>query len=181
MRFEAKHQELKSIAQKTNNFVNSNKTIAEKHQVAMSLKTNKYCDQIVPGKVVISCENEEIYRRYESILQISFDETLNLVQTLKLNNFVFKSGLLLLHESKFLEISYILRCQNNYWFLCENTFDVKEKDLYCNSLIIEENQHRYFALSLNQLLNKRPFEKQYFGGKLYVFCDTLELCKSFNC
>lgn len=68
MRFEAKHQELKAIARKTNNFVNLNKTIATKHQRTMSIRNDKYCDDIETGKVVNSFQNSEEYDKFKSLI-----------------------------------------------------------------------------------------------------------------
>lgn len=97
---------------------------------------------------------------------------------MKVNNIVFKAGLLLLHDSLFLEISQILQYSNDdYLFLCENSFDAQERDLFSNSLIIEEIPHCNRVLSLRQLENKKPYQRIFINGKFHVFCDTLKVSK----
>lgn len=153
MRLEAKHQELKATAQKTKNFINLNKTIAEKHQLSMFLTKNKYCDEIVPGKELMIFEETEYFENYKSL---PLERNGIFIKSLKVNSSFFKSGLLLLHESKFFEITQILCSSDhsNYWFLCHNSFDIKKRDLFCNSLIVEENHLLFNVLNLNQIEKK---------------------------
>lgn len=175
MRLEAKHQELKAIAQKTNNFVNLNKTIAEKHQMSMCLKGNKYYDEIEPGKELMIFEESDNFENYKSCTALEFEGNKILIKSLKVNNSVFKSGLLLLYESNFFEINSILRSSENYFFLCDNSFYVQNRDLFCNSLIIQENSSMFYVLNLNQIKNKKRYQKVYMQGKIHIICDTLDL------
>lgn len=50
IRYEAKHKIFKSIAKKTHNFININKTLATAHQKMMCTEENTYCDEIKHGK-----------------------------------------------------------------------------------------------------------------------------------
>lgn len=178
IRFEAKHQELKAIVKKTNNFVNLNKTIAVKHQLAMSIRNDRYCDEFEPSKVENSFQNSEEYEKFKSSINITLNGNEMLIKSLKVNNLIFKPGLLILYESAFFEISQILHCSNDdYLFLCENSFDAQKRDLFSNSLIIEEIPHCNQVLNLRQLENKIPYQKIFVDGKLHVFCDTLKISK----
>lgn len=101
MRLEAKHQELKATALKTNNFQNLNKTIAEKHQMLLALRENRFCDEIVPGQVISPFDYSEEYDVFNSDNQLTLQGNEFLIQSLKVNGFVYKPGLLLIFESIF--------------------------------------------------------------------------------
>lgn len=96
MRLEAKHQELKAFAQKTNNFRNLNKTIAEKHQTLMCLKEHLYRDQIENGLELGFFGNTEDYEKYQSCEPFTFNGKELMIKSLKINNLEFKPGQLLL-------------------------------------------------------------------------------------
>lgn len=173
MRFEAKHQELKAISQKTNNFINLNKTIAEKHQMNMCLKKNEYCDEIEPGMDQFAMKESEDFEYYTSNSVIEGNETV--IKSLKVNSSCFKSGLLVLHKSKFLQISHVLRTLDSYQILCDTSFDVKEKDTFCNSLIIQENSSSVHVLNINEIENNRLYQKIFLDGQIHIICNRLEL------
>lgn len=177
MRLEAKHQELKSITKKTNNFINLNKTIAQKHQIAMCLKENKYVDEIEAGNIIGSFEESDEFENYKSHNVFTSEENYLLIKSLQVNHLFYKPGLLLLYQSHFLEINQILRSSDNYWFLCDISFIVKQRDSFSNSLIIEETPPSFHAVNLNQLENKKPYQKLYANGNIHVICDTLESSK----
>lgn len=179
MRLEAKHQELKAIAQKTNNFVDLNKTIAEKHQISMCLKGNKYCDDVEPGQIMAKFIESDEFDNYKSCAGLILKGDELIIKSLRVNNIVFKPGLILLHESCFYEISHILHSSENYSFLCETFFDVKNRDSFCNSLIIEENLNLFHVLNISQMKNTKCYQKSFVGDKIHVICDTLELSKIF--
>lgn len=65
----------------------------------------------------------------------------------------------------------------NQNFLKSVKFDAQKKDLFSNSLIIEQIPHCNQVLSLGQLENKIPYQKIFVNGKLHVFCDTLKISK----
>lgn len=175
MRLEAKHQELKTIAQKTNNFVNLNKTIAEKHQIAISLKKCQFNDEIQPGKFMNFFENIEEFETYKSLTSFTFKGNETLVKSLNVNSLVFKPGLLLFYESKFFEISHILQLSDNYLFLCDNSFNVKHRDLFCNSLILDENPSSINVIDLSELTSMKSYQKVFLQGEIHVICDDSKM------
>lgn len=177
MRLEAKHQELKSTAQKTNNYINLNKTIAEKHQMLLSLRENQFCDEIETGKVVSSFEGIDDFEIYKSLLIFALEGNENVVKLLKINSLTYKPGLLILSESQFFEIKYILQCSNSYWLLCENTFNVTGRDSFCNSLILEQISDSKTALNVKQLSNMNPYQKVFIRGTIHIISDHLDLFK----
>lgn len=176
MRFEAKHQDLKKIVQKTNNFKNINKTIAEKNQTLMSLHVNRYCDEIEIGSTIDSFENNDDFDLYKSYgLVLKGNKVL--IKCLKLNNIVYKPKLLLLHDSLFYEISMILESSDGHFFLCEHSFRVKQLDLFTHSLILEFNERCSRAINMNVLLNKSSYQKMFVRGNARVICETLSQIK----
>ncbi|XP_055309646.1 uncharacterized protein LOC129573284, partial [Sitodiplosis mosellana] len=177
MRFEAKHQDLKKIAQNTNNFKNLNKTIAEKHQTLLSLSENRYCDVIEVGSTFALFENTNDYEFFKSSPTLSIKGDEIVIKTLKLNSIIFKPGLLLLHNSLFFEINMILKSLDSYHFLCENSYRVKELDLFTNSLILDFNEHSNYALNMSDILNKQTYQKCLIRGNIHVICETLNLFK----
>lgn len=177
MRLEAKHQELKSVAQKTKNFINLNKTIAEKHQLFVCLKKNKYCDEIEPGMDQFVLGESDDFEDYKSCTTLQGNEVV--IKSLQVNNLCFKTGLLVLHKSIFFQISHVLRSsdRSSFLFLCDASFDIKEKDSFCNSLIIQENQSFHHLLNLNEIENMKCYQKVFVDGKIHVVCNKLELSK----
>lgn len=180
MRSEAKHQELKSTAQKTKNFINLTKTIAEKHQQLLSLRDNRYCDQIEPGKATESFEASDEYEEYKPCFTNTLVGNEMLIKSLKVNDSIFRTGLLVIFESTFHEINQILQSSNSYWLLCANSFRVVERDSFCNSLILEEDSLKNCALNINQILNMKLFQKVFIQGKIHVVSDTLDLFRLFQ-
>lgn len=177
MRLEAKHQELKSYAQKTNNFINLNKTLAEKHQQLLCLRENLYCDEIEPGKITESFEESNEYEEFKSIITDTLKGDELLIKKLKVNDSIFRPGLLVINEKTFFEIHKIVRCSDNYWFLCDCSFHVKERDSRSNSLILEENSPRKYALNLNQISKMKSYQKIFSHGKVHVLSESLDLFK----
>lgn len=68
-----------------------------------------------------------------------------------------------------------MRRSDEYWFLCEISYNVEKKDLFCNSLVLKENTEIHRTINLNTLPNKKSYQKIFLQGKIHVICDSLDL------
>lgn len=99
---------------------------------------------------------------------------------LQLNNYKYRDGILILHNSHLFVIHNILSVNNCFYFLGKKC-DVIEFDKFLNSFKIRENE--YFDLELinvNNLKIKTPYEIFKIGNESYVISDTLELRHSLE-
>lgn len=179
MRLEAKHQYFKNIARKNRSIV-TNKALSQKHQEMLCINGPAFEDDIKEGKETAQFIQFFDCERYFQTCMESFlsDDTCQnafIIKSLRLNNFIYKPGLLLLYNTYFIEINHILRFEDNYWFLSDTSFTVKQKDKFCNSLLLEENTSTLRAISLFALSNKETYQKLFIQDQIHVISNNLKL------
>lgn len=72
MRMEAKHQYFKQIGQKTKNFINLKKTMANEHQEKVFLEGFSLRDEVVQSKTTLPLSDCNDYDDYENVLRANF-------------------------------------------------------------------------------------------------------------
>lgn len=179
MRCEAKHQQLKAIVRKANNFTNLNKTVSEKHQLIMCLKGGQFSDEIEIGMEIGEFKEYEEFEIFGINSEFVFTGDEILVKSAKVNSIMYKSDLLLAHEGKLFEISYILHRSglDSLWFLCNNSFKVESRDKFSNSFVLIEDCNVPCVISYTQLMNKHSYQRIFSEGKIYVSCESLDFSK----
>lgn len=176
MRFESKHKIFKQRAGMTKNFVNLTKSLAEKHQLEMSVIENKYSDTIKMGKITNEFDQfVDDFEMYNEMLGTRSNA--RIIKSLKLNAWQYRPGLLIFQNSKFFEIKYILACDDGYWFLCETLYFIEKACQYGNSLVLSDSASMLKVISLNELTMKKSFQKMYVNDEIHVICCDLELRK----
>lgn len=175
MRFESKHLFFTTAAKRTNNFVNIAKTLAFKHQEALSYKTFA-TDQIEFSKRNSNFKSDNRYSIYcnhiEKCIGQAATQNLQVLKFATFNSFEYREGCMLLNE-KIFQIVLILSHENKLLFFCKPC-KVKQFDSFHNSIEIEmENDN----ISDTNLKNPRSYEMKISENKMYLICDTLEFKK----
>lgn len=176
MRMESKHQFFKRIAQKTSNFINLKKTMAEKHQEKVYLDSFIKLKLWLEKKIPIDCCNE--YEKYEDtikqVITESMIEEVSIVNSIEINNIKFKTNYLFEYNGKLHEIDYIVAHKNTFWFLCSFSYDIKKFDGFLNSLLLKKFE-KIQIICFDQLKNVKAFEKKYLNNETYILADCLNL------
>lgn len=185
MRFESKHKFFTDAAKRTNNLVNINKTLAFKHQKQICLKKYSIQDNIEESKKRLSFRNHHQFRKYESFLS-SLDENIDfdrlfVLPFLKINNYLYKEGLVLIQNFLVYDILLVLKSQKDYYFLCE-LYETKMFDCSLNSIQIQPySVESHFAyLKRSDLCNFQSFSKMICDEKVYVMAENLTMFNPSN-
>lgn len=177
MRFENKHKYFKDHVNKSNNYININKSLASKHQQLMCKQENSYKNEITTGAHKNVCDTFINDHSDVFASQTTGKIVVQEVTWLRCNGIIFKKGLLILNESMVFEIVKILIIDNDYKFFC-NKIDNLGLDTYSNSLEIKQSFPIISILiSLNPSIHKQSYEYKKCDEKYYLIADTLELKK----
>lgn len=167
---ESKHKVLKQYVQKSNNFINITKSLANKNQEVVATTFNTYTDVISYGKLT-ECEKSYC----ESILSLNLGQKISKTKFFKCNSFDYRKSLLILADHFLYEIDEILIIEEKVYFACYH-FEYVNFDKFTNCYVISrKNPPELKLISFNELSRKKPYEKKNFGKKIYVICDTLDL------
>lgn len=177
MRGESKHQDLKRIISSNRNFVNITKTIMNKHQARLALKSDTFSEKIEMSK---NSELKNLNAGDKQLFEIHFDSTppTELVW-LKINGFHYKKGLFLLKADTFYQIERIFNAASKFSFLCV-LWKKEEFDYFFNSLKIKESMPNTKAiLPYSEFSDKKPYEARRINISHYIIADTLNVFR-FN-
>lgn len=185
MRFECKHLVFTNAAKKTNNFKNIKRTLAMKHQQQITIKKFSIKDDIEESQKPTLVRDHCDFSKYESFLcsidkDIDFDH-LFILPFLKFNNYIYKTGFILIDNSVVYDIIFVLKSKKKYYFLCE-IYETKKFERSLNSIQIEPYcpEKKLAYVELSNLLNLQPFLKQICNEKIYVIAENLTVLNSFN-
>lgn len=185
MRFECKHKFFTAAAKITYNFININKTLAMKHQEYMCSKPLAIRDNITEAKRSKLFRDHSEFMKYETFLgsvdkNMDFNSLL-LLPFLEFNNYVYKSGLVLIEKFTVFEIIFVLKSKNDYYVLCE-IFETKQFERCLNSIEIRPYcpDKKLAYLKHSELSDSRSFAKKTCDGKIYVIAENSTVYDSFN-
>lgn len=179
MRYENKHKVFKTFANRTNNFIDINRTLATKHQELLCSTGFTYRDNIECGKLNRLPEeyisnNKQILEKVIKIFSANTFETKWLV----CNDYQYRKCLLILHEDFLYEIIDIL-CLNYRYFFKTKQWIFVEFNEFLNSFQIQENEFvDYILIDFETLTNKKSYEKKAIEKTIFVIADTLDLRRS---
>lgn len=178
-RFERKHKVLKKFANETHSFINTNKSIAIKHQKLLSINGNTYNDEIICGaKKKVS---DDLLTLCESMCTNIFTENKELykIEWFLCNSLEYRKDLVILCDSFLYEIFEILVVDNAFVFLCYE-LKIKEFDKFLNSFEIEKiNKCQHVLIKFHKLQYRKPFEMKRIDEKYYIIEKNLTLRKLF--
>lgn len=125
------------------------------------------------------CESDAFGKYHDRLIEKDIDshgmQNVFTVKSLHLNSVVYKSGLLVLCESRFYEIEYVLINSSNYWLLCSDSYTVHHTDSFCNSFVLEKLEALVRAINLLELNHEQTYEKLYFENEMHVKVENLHL------
>lgn len=176
MRFESKHQELKELIKNSRNFMNVTHTITQKHQAQLTFKSDTYSNESKHGKKVpyhkIESKINACVKTFISNNFLSQDE-LFFVEWFSLNCYIYRKGLFIIHNQKFVQIEDIF-IYNNEEYIVGTKWDCIEFDDFLNSLQIAKSESdETVFIKFMELEQKQLFEIKAIDHKFFIIADTL--------
>lgn len=177
IRFEANHKQLKSYAERSENFINITKTITDRHQNHLCTVDNIYTDHHEHGKRAKKIDLK-FFDEWKSIFEAQNIFTSdNIFETpfLKYNIFDYRKGMLIFSEKILFEINRVLISESDYYFAC-NQYEYIAYDSFLNSIEIRKCDPSVMSLKkFSSIKNKTVFELNKINSKLYIILETLDL------
>lgn len=171
-RYESKHKVFKDFVKNTQNFKNINKSIAMKHQSLACAHGFTYNDDIQTGMRVAPKDNLKLKQLLNDTFENEVDN-LNEIKWLRINNYEYRKGLMIVHETFLYQIHNILENEDGFFLLCKQ-FRVVSFNSFLNSFKIDENT-AYGLVDLCNLKNKKTYEIRTIESNRYVVVESLEL------
>lgn len=175
MRYESKHKVFTDMAQRTQNFINLPKTLANSHQIKSAYTLNNFQSEIQESKTTYSvCRTKDYneHREHMRSLQIESDKA---YKFLKHNSYEYRPGLIIFEKEKPFEIIHIVKLNGNYMLYCR-PYLILRFDPYLNSIeiTIEKDGNGCKLVELLRLSIGKTFDKTMCGGKFFIICESLD-------
>lgn len=175
IRFEAKHSELKKIAQRTNNFRNINKTIAVSHQEIMCIKGNNLKD------ICLTTKREKIdvdfLTKFVDLnwIDVENDNELYSIGCMTYNSFTFKRDQVFTYRSTLYKIVLVLEINSTICFAAEK-LEMHGIDDFSQSIVIKLSSDQPLDLiEFESIEHKKSYPIKAIEDANFVIIDDLEL------
>lgn len=174
MRYEAKHSELKKIAQRVKNFRNINKTIAISHQEAMCIKGNNLKD------VFLFTKREKInvnfLTKFVDMNSIKVDENrIFTIRCMTYNSFAFKRDKIFAHQSSLYKIILVLEMDTTIFFASQKV-EIIGIDNFSQSIKIKWTlDERFDLIKFEMIDHKKSYVIKTIEDETFVIIDDLDL------
>lgn len=176
MRFESKHQELKELIKTSRNFMNITQTITKRHQSKLTLKSDTYLNKSQHGEKVPYHQMEpKINACKKTFISNSFSsqDKLFIVEWISLNSYMYRKGLFIIHNQKFVQIEDI-HIYDDEEYIAGSKWDCIEFDDFLNSLQIAKSEsNENMLIKFTELKRKELFELKSIDHKYFIIADTL--------
>lgn len=178
MRMESKHQFFKRIAQRTKNFVNLKKTMAQQHQEAMHLAQSPYLEEIIVSKKMtligynIDCNKYQDTIR-KALTMDMLDESF-VVNSVQINGIKYKSDYLVVYRNTIYLIHHVIMHANRFWILCCHSYKIEKYETFSNSFILKKCDE-IRMIDLNDIKSIHVYERKYLKIQTHVIVENLEL------
>lgn len=174
LRYDAKHRTFKVFRNATNNFMNINKTLANKHQKMMSVRGFSFNDEIEHG-VLKQFVNDNVSNLIQEI-----EGTMYQTKFVIVNSYRYSKGILIVHEGNFFEIVHIVYNMGTYFLSC-TPCTIDRFDKFLNSFKITKNEADSMKIiKISELLHTKSYEMKTIGNSIYVISDSLDLRRNLN-
>lgn len=178
MRFDAKHRTFKVLRNKTKNFKNINKTLAQQHQKLKCINGFSYEDTLDHGAFK-PIKEKEIAILFKDLLR-NFDDKLYRTKFVKYNSSRYSKDIVIVHKQFFFKIQEIVVIGEEYYFVCSQCV-IEQFDSFLNSFKIKVDDALDFSIiKLSDLLYPNSHEIKYVSGHSYVISDSLDLRTALN-
>lgn len=181
MRMECKHKTFTDMVKRTNNYMNLPKTLAQQHQEIICKEKHIYMLKITHSKSTYNIAASKNISDYKFCLPtLSDDQKLRGFKFLKYESYEYRPGLIIFNNQMFFEIIHIFLYQNRKFILCHpystkgfelcyNSLEVEKESTFCNSCLF----------CIDDIENKKTYEKITQSGKMYIFADSLDVFNEF--
>lgn len=175
MRFEAKHKELKKIAQRTNNFKNINKTIAISHQESMCIKGNNLEDvRLITKREKIDVD---FLTKFVDMIYINVqnENEIFTIRCMMYNSFTFKRDKVFTSQSTLYKIVLVLEIDSIIYFAAEK-LQMLGIDDFSQSIMIKWGSNQQLDLiKFESIEHKKSYPIKSIEDENFVIIDDLEL------
>lgn len=171
-RYESKHKELKFIVHQSPNFQNICKTIALRCQQDMSISDFGLNNAIVLGaKHLLNV----LYEDDEYLFNALQNHSAYVTKSLRCNNFEYKTGLFIIHDTLLLEIKKILLIDTEIFFYCVE-YELTQFVSFYNSYKVRlKSPPQNLLLPFEKFEIIKPWEKKVVNGEYYLIAETLAI------
>lgn len=154
--------------------------MARNHQEMLVVREKNYEDDVKLTTIEdFSCESYAFEKYHNLLIEKNIGSTgmqnVFTIKSLQINSVVYKSGLLVLCESRLYEIEYVLINSSDYWLLCSDSYNVHHTDSFCNSFVLEKLEGTVRAINLIELNHEKTYEKLYFENEIHVKVENMHL------
>lgn len=167
MRAEAKHSVFKNFARATNNFININKTLANKHQEMMSLTENNFKDNISDTK---RKQIDAIFLRQQTLEMLDLNESHKIVEvgSMTCNSYQYQRRTVFFHNCSLHIVFIVLFAKNEYYFVIEK-LEVIGIDEYSGSIRVKfpRFQPKFEMFKFADLQNKQVYASKAIGNDYF--------------
>lgn len=176
MRYESKHQNLKELIKTSRNFMNVTHTITKYHQAQLTFKSDTYSNDSKHGKKIPYHKIEsKINACVKTFISNNFStqDELFFVDWFSLNTYIYRKGLFVIHNQKFVQIEDLF-IYNNEKCIVGTEWDCIEFDDFLNSLQIAKSElDEIVFIKFKELKQKQLFEIKSIDHKYFIIADTL--------
>lgn len=180
MRFEAKHKVFKTIAKKTNNYININKTLATVHQQNACNKGNIY-DEISYSKLkkVSLNENKREYGEIPDLDSIFNGECCE-ANWIYLNIYRYDRYTVVLHKHNLYAIQKLIIQTPKIHFICSKLKCIGLDKFTSSIEICHENPEKYEVINFENLCHNKPYSIKSIENRNFIIVDNFDIINSLG-
>lgn len=179
MRMEQYHQNFKNIVRKAQNFININKTMAERHQENISVCSHPFSgvDEWSSGIIRHDICLQQSFHEYIDALEAIYGDinTVECMKTFEFNGVSYGNGRLIRVNNQFVEIAHILNIHNKFIFLSNRSYVADTFEMFFNSLCLSDSSDSIQLIQLDELQDKNCYDICLFKNKMYVIVESLDV------
>lgn len=183
MRMECKHKTFTDMVKRTNNYKNLPKTLALQHQEIVCLQKDVYAVDMnaTHSKSSYNIPTTKNFADYKFCMPSLLDDgKLRGLKFVKYGSYEYRSGLMIMNNDKVFEIIHIFQYQNKYLMVCHPYFSLRFETCYNSLEIVKDCMFSNSCLlAIDDIKNKKTYEKIIKFGKMYIFADTLDVYNKF--
>lgn len=180
MRMESKHKEFTNHAKTLNNFKNISHSLSIRHEQLASFDTYEYKNEIRESSFNCALKKSsefDLYNRLNLFANHFLVHKAWVLNSLSINSFEYRKGLMLLRNNLALEIENIIVAESCYFLICQK-YKMVSFNSELNSIEIKRAESDFVVIDILHEEDKKIHQKYCLKNKMFIIADTLEI---FNC
>lgn len=165
LRYEMKHKSLTGTMKNSNNFRNVTKSVTERFQKKNVIQ-EVYTDQIQHTK--LQQFKSHYFEEYKHLLSDLNGSSIYSIKNVHFDSDYYEKGLVLKHNSNYLEIEYILYINEAFYFICRKYDCVGFNDFLVSLEITPSFPVEFSLMKHSELSYKKTHDKKMFGNKVFI-------------